>query len=907
MIEQVGASVGKVAAASVVKWPRARLRTQFARRGAGGVETATIMAQDGIVDEALAVMTGRSDGLSDFVKNYVKSWLSDPPLSMEDADARRFLTDDRVVALVRSGVRRTLLGEDVPAERERARALYAEMFGGDGLYGETILEDAVRFATLTTTASLDASGKVLAGMLGDLGGGLRDVEASVAGLRADLNAPAVDRTVLDDAVHAAVRRLERGRSALGDDLARAADMLGGRLDAGLALASGEAKARAALAISVVHARAERLPDAERWIERATGWGASDVIPERARLLIARGEHDDAMRLLRDREDRLSRGLLLDAICRRDGDAAGIDWFEHHLTPAALTGHALQAIGVRLHGADRHTEAIAALDAADDGQIDENPILLLARARMKVVRTMAPDVARRFWDQEALVPRPNDVRDDEEGAASLEQALADLRRLERETRDLDAPDLALMVDVNATALELLTGSQEQRAAARGRLAQRCRDPNEALVLAPLALAFEIDVDRAGLELQLDQAERLGGLDDAQLHAAFVLAVEDGAPARIAAFVSRHGERLEKLAGEGVVALRVEAMAKSGDVAAARSLLAERRASLDAERVAFLETTLAEVEGADPVAGRLAQYGRTGATSDLEILVEALASKRDPRTGEYLARLWKARRRVADAVRACDALQFAGREDLLDELLAELGDSVRLDPRLGLYLAWATHRQGRLLEAEAELGRLRRDGLDDQNVRRLHVVLAVDTGRWSDLEPHVRAELAACDDRTPAELLDAARIAQALDNGVAIDLARAAVAKAPDDPWVNVGAYSVAVALGAERTEEVGRWLATAVENSTEKGPMFPREVEDAVQWMREASERADAVNALVTSAQVPLFIAMRPMGASQSVLVLDRMRRNGDEADAPCCRCMPETAFLSWTGRRRRSPSTRCPC
>lgn len=206
---------------------------------------------------------------------------------------------------------------------------------------------------------------------------------------------------------------------------------------------------------------------------------------------------------------------------------------------------------------------------------------------------------------------------------------------------------------------------------------------------------------------------------------------------------------------VVAIEIEALAKAGRADEAKELLAAERAKLGEEAAAFLETTFAELEGVDTVKSRLDLYERSRSTHDLELLAATMRRHGDDRLGVYLAALWRARRRMSDARRACNAFTAAGHEREAEAFLDELGEEARIDLELRTHLAWARYRQGRLAEAESEVCALDAAGAGNANTRRLAVLILVETGRWPELEPYVRSELAASASHTAEELLAAAR--------------------------------------------------------------------------------------------------------------------------------------------------------
>ncbi|WP_221235069.1 hypothetical protein [Sphingopyxis panaciterrulae] len=891
-IDLFSAAAGKTAVGEIVKPTIGALRRQIAMRGSQYVDAATAVGVDAILDQAIAVLAGNAATLPEAILVRLKGISTDRPSSFADADARHFVGDNRVVTLLKAATFATFGNQDVADKQAEARDIHGALFGGDGFYGETLFDEAVRYCVFALLSHLTTGDKFVIEILNEKAGAIQEgvgAIQSALGPMADQLQQLVDRQqgkeieveseVLDLAVERDIRRLRRLRLALGDGLTSAAEQLGLRLEAGLRHASDGVKAAAFREIAIVLSRAKRPDDAEPFVEKAEALGA-DTTCERARLALARGNPEEAMALLRDRADPVSRSLLVDAVNHRDGETAALDFFDANYAGADLTGHALQATAFKLGKLDRLSDAEALLAAATAEQIEENPVILHARAHVRIATALPPDVAKRYVLVEGIIPQPGDLRDDADGEQALSAAQEDLRKLQAAISGIDAPDLAMLADINLLFLGMRVGSEEERKAGRDRFIERLADPAEAVRLAPLASLYKIEIDWPAVRKELERAEQLGGYDDAQLSAAFTLTLHGSSAQDILALIGKYRERLYQYQGKSViVSMEVEAMARSGDIESAHALIDQNLDALDEDERSFLEATLIEAAGGDGLAARLSQFEKTGSTHDLQILVGSLRDAGDDRLGEYLMRLWHLRHQLDDARAACNALISAQKEEEAEAFLDELGNTARGDPYLRTHLAWARQRQGRLSEAKTELDALIASGVDDRNIRQLRIILAVETGRWSDLISFVQHELAMKENRSAAQLMEAARIAQAVDSSEAMPLARAAIAMDPDDAHLNIAGYSVAVAAGQERSAEVSGWLAKARTGSGTAGPLFEKDLDDFIAMAKESRARSDHLNKLVSRAELPFFIAMQPLGTTQSALILSQFAGNAELTDS----------------------------
>ena len=880
-IELAAAAAAKAIIAAGAKTALVELRTQISRSGAAYADIAANMGAEPELDEALRLLGGTAENMPTAMWDRLKGLISQRPPIFGDPEARLFIADNRVITLAKSATRKTLLHDDIFDECAAAREIHIELFDGDGVYGEGILEDAVRFCVLSLLARLTPGDRLIVDVLSDVREEIREdlrrFEGKLEALAGDR--AAVDVAVLDQALDAEVFTLRRKRLIHGTALIESADTLGQRLEAGLALASERSRGEAYREMAIVAARAEQAEKAEGWIDKAKAFGI-DTTLEHARLALLENDFDNALRLLRDRDDPAARSLLLDAIQRRDGEAAAIEYFEKHLQLLDLTGHAAQVMSSRYARAGRYPEAEALLASVSAKQIEENPLLLFGRARFAIAGALPADMQGRLIESDGWIPHPKDLRDDDEGQRRFAIAKQALEELQGVLGELDAPDFVSLVDINLLFLSLHMGDEEAREQGRRAVLERLADPAQAIELAPIVSIHKLDFDWSGLRAKLAEAEQLGGFDDTQLNAAFALVMQDRAPQPILAFVQTHRDRLKEYQrNDTVVAIEVEALSKTGDVAGAKALLESERATLDANVISFLENMIAEAEGADSIAVHLAQFETSDATHDLQTLVETLGHKRDERLGDYLVQLWERRHRIEDARNACDAYVFSGQDEKAEAFLETLGELPRQDLHLRSHLAWGRFRQGRLAEAVTETRALIDAGVNDGNMRRLTVMLAVETGRWSELEPFVQRELAAAEDRTATDLMGSARIALALDSPTTMPLVRAAIAKAGDDPALHAEAYSIAASSGHDREGEAGAWLRRAIDGSSEEnGPMFSKDFDEVIEMVKSSREDAERVGDMITNAQLPVFIAMNQMRGAQSALLLRQSPANAEETD-----------------------------
>jgi len=903
-LDPVSIGMAKAGVSAGVKPTLEFVRTQWARRGAAYADFTTLGTADREMDEALAVLKGNSEELPQTIWVKLRGLFSDRPANFATVNASHFISDDRVIALVKGATRKTFANEDISVECQAARELYAELYDdaelykGEAPFGETLLEDAVAFTFATLVAHLTPGDRILletltsqisdatAELAQNMDAGFADISSRIAEISqkgfasdcTDINSQ-VDESAIDNAVLKETKRFKRRRFIQDDKLIDDGRSFADRLQKGLSFGTPTIRAEAFRELAIIFARDELIDEANAALESATSICNIDVTPERARLLILQKNFDSALKLLRGRVEPASISMFIQAVCLRDGGEKAIEYYTEHYSENELTGHALHWLSMRMSELARYTEAKNLLHCATPDQIDENPLILFERGRLCMALAMAPDVAARFLKTHGLIPRPDDFRNDQTGQQLLSEAISNFRELLKLCIDLNAEDLQAILDQQILGLRLSLQDAAERQSAEAELIARLSDPNEAIDLAPLALLFKIRFDWSGLKAQLDHAERFGGLDMRQLRAAFALAMQSNDPSTVAEFVTRHETGLNDfMKTDEVIGIRIEALAKSDRANEALELLEQSQPSIEPDFFDFLKTTIEEHQGVNSISARLAHFEQSDKTHDLEILISSLSEKKDSRLGRYLALLWQRKHQLDDAAKACDAFMWNGQTEALDAFLDTLVDHIPQHHHLGIHEAWKLQRQGELSRAWAVLDRLNVGGADNHNIRQLRVSILLEQGRWNELEPFLQSELAAKHERGSITLMGVAQLATTIDSPTALLLVRASLRKGDESPQLYMAAYQVALALGVERSAEVNGWFKTAIEGSAEDGPIYTKDIDDAVELMREGRERHEKLNAMILAAELPLSLAAKPMNVTLSAIYLGQAWENRQNAD-----------------------------
>ncbi len=902
MPEPISATTALKVAGAVARPLIARAGDQWKRRGASPLQGVEPGGVDREFEEALDVLTRDVATIRAWLANRVNGLLSARPEIFDQEEVREWLRTPTARELVKDAAMAVVTGRDTAPLRERAVQFYGEVSDDSAWWGGVVFDFAVPFLALTLDAKLSpgertiiAAGNRNASHIGDR---LDHISEGVAGTHAllgrigdALETPPVAIDALDRYLVDTIAVEERSRLLADDDRTDRIRALGQRVvDGDLSRAPDASRIAAFRLVAATVARTGGYDEANTWLSYAVAAGANDLAPDRARIASLRGDHAGAAALLADRSDRASIGILVDTIQRRDGPATALDYVTDHVRTPDMPGFLIQNVAHWMAGLDRWVEAETLLASATDEQIDENPILLIDRARLRLAMLRPSKDRSETYENFGVLPQPGTMRNDQEGARLLAAAVADLVRLESLAPSLHHKEILPLVATHRLFAELASGDRDLANAARSRLLTLIAEPATVLEYAWIALAFDVEFDRTPMRKALDRARLIGGWTDGQLATAFqaLIRVEDNHEGTLS-FLADHRDRLVTFLPPALpIAVEVDALARSGRIPNARELVAEWRDRLDADEVGRLQTMIAEQEGANPVAARLSRFEASGSEVDLLALVQALVEAGDRRVGDYSIELWRRRRRVEDAVRACNALYNAGRDRRHSEFVAELGDGVDDDPRLSQHAAWAAYRDGALAEAATRIQPLRAATPDDGVLRQLEINIAIEGGDWKSLAPLLRQDLERSDARSARQLLQAADLAYVADDPIARDLTRAAAAKAPGDANVLLHAFTQALRGGCE-DDEAGAWFSRATELSNEAGPVQRKRIRDLVEYRDSENERLRELDGMVMSGQIPLAMAAAPLGVTLSELILSRLAENVGLDDARRRLCLPLVA------------------
>ena len=599
-----------------------------------------------------------------------------------------------------------------------------------------------------------------------------------------------------------------------------------------------------------------------------------------------GEINDALRLLRDRDDPDSRTALFGLLTRSGGEARALAWHAEqagaHDNGEFFTADGWRSWAVcmakvgkwkeaasRLLGFESHWQSIPA-PAFVEGII--NAAMLLPDDYREMV-LKGPPLYR------AIRPSVG-----EEAAHHQSRAAACLKFVEQSLEITDDDDLARLIAAWLLWLRLMDPRTENANNARDEVHRQMEQGARAVDVIVFAYVFNISYDGRPLKVHLENRKQLGGLDDRELLAEFLLIESSMSPHDLARYLKRHKTRLATvLAFPFVTAMHADALVRGGQTEKARELVAERAAELGETYSKYMIVDIEAHEGRDPRKELENLYQQEGSLDSLLRLVAYLKKVDDRAALLPLVREVFTRQRTVenahDIVR-CLSDPSSVDHDSIIEFLEENPDLLEHSDHLKAAKAWALYHVGRLQDSRALNNLLLNQRTDEEDLH-LDINIAVSSGDWERLATIVDREWPRRDSHGAETLMTLAQVAgqQTQDANRALQLARLAAEKAPDDPRILTSAYFWHFRL--EREGEANPdWIGRASElSSADEGPLWRVTLRDLVtEWLPRRQEHLREVERKLFNGEIPISLAASGFNMSLGRLFLAVTGRNADELD-----------------------------
>lgn len=697
-----------------------------------------------------------------------------------------------------------------------------------------------------------------------------------------LSHPYFPTALVDQKIEEEVAILRKSRFYAEFDRVNASLSLGRQLVEGdLSGGTDEVRSRALSWCARLLSPTEELNKAEEYLNLAKSLSpTSEAAIAEAFITSEKSDKSAALKKLASIESPSSRSAALMVVAHHEDAEGALDWLEKAgIEASALDPDGKHFLLTQQLEVGRWEVAGKTIEALTAQELETTPVLHHMTAITHLLGTVPTE-----FRAVVLKQLPFEAAGFQLSAGT---AAMDARRAAQHhfanaaevARQLNCPGFAMLEDEYALWLELKDPESSDNG--RRRLEAKLRNTKSALRLVPLGLQFGIKLDLAAVEQEIDRQIALhGGISRDAAIARFALAFTKKTPENVANYVAQHYDELSKyLAPKSIRFLQIEMFSCAGLPERADEclkILLEGGLSV-AEEDRF-RRIIAEAKGADPIETRKAQFKDSGSLRDLAPLVNELHHRRDWNDlCQYGALLFDRTRSIQDAERLANALSSAGRIDQLVQFLGEKPDLLLQSKLLQMHYAWALYKEGALMEARAELAKLR-DDQANPNYRALQVNLGFTLGDWNSLSAFVTNEYHERENRGAHDLMSAAQLALHLGLPDAKGLIFAAAAKGGNDAAILAAAYFLALNAGWEGEAEVGQWLHKAAELSGEDGPIQKMTLNDVLDRKPDWDRRESETWQLLSRGEIPMFLAAKSLNKSLIDLMLFPALANLSESD-----------------------------
>ena len=557
----------------------------------------------------------------------------------------------------------------------------------------------------------------------------------------------------------------------------------------------------------------------------------------ALLAEADGGKDEALRLLRDCDDPDPRTALFALLIRAQGRHDALAWYAEQAAPddsQFFTPVGWKNWAVCMAKVGRWTEAAQRL-LSFKSHWQQMPALAFVEGIINAAMLLPDEHRERALEAVPvyLGVTPTLVAGAEKHHA---RAVACFEFAEQSTKDIADPDLAGLISDWRLWLRLMDPNTTTANVARDEIGQDMEEGVRAVELMLFAYAFNILFNVEPLRRYLEHRKQLGGLNDRECRAECLIAQRSMSPRDLVTYLEQHKTRLSEVMPLALVTtMRVYALVNDNQTKKARTLVAAHATALGEAQARRLTVRIDECEGNDPREQLELSYHQTGSLVDLKNLAGHLKIVNDHAALQPLLRdLFDCERTVENAQNlvTCFGAPPSSDYEAIVKFLEENPDILERSDELKEMQAWALFQAGQLQESKEINDKLlsKRTNPDDLH---LDMNIALASGDWERVAAILDREWPKRDSRDPGVLMRLALFAGQQNQAPsrALQLAKLAAEKAPDDPHMLMAAYWLHVRLGHD--DEVDpAWLQRAYAlSSTDQGPVWSVNLQDAVtEWL-----------------------------------------------------------------------------
>ncbi len=598
-----------------------------------------------------------------------------------------------------------------------------------------------------------------------------------------------------------------------------------------------------------------------------------------------GDADEALRILRDHDNSDSRTALFGVLVRSRGEREALAWCAEKT--AADGGQLFTAVGWRnwavcMAKIGKWKEAAQHLSSFES-HWPKMPALALVEGVINAALLLPTDHRERALKN---VPIYQGVSLNlVEGAENHHSRAAICFKIaEQSLKEVANHDFAGFIADWSLWIGLMDPNTANTNVVRDEIRQRMEDGAQAVKLVPFAWSFNIPFNVEPLRTHLKQRRQLGGLDDHEILGECLLNEQSMKPRDFVTYLGQHKTRLgDAMALAAVTTMYAEALVKDNQTERARELVREHSADLGEAHSNRLIVMIDVHEGNDPRKQLELLYRQTRNLIDLKNLVSYLKTVDDRVALRPLIRKLFARERSVENAQdlvQCFADPSSFDYEAIIQFLEDNPDILERSDDLKAARAWALFHAGQLQDSLGINNILRNQRINHDDLY-LAINIAISSGDWEQAPAILALEWPRRESHNPKTLMHLAQLSgqHSQTSDRALQLAKLAVEKAPDDPRILAAAHWLHFRLGHD-DEADPNWLVRAFElSSADEGPLWRVGLQDLVtEWIPKRQNHLREVERKWLSGEIPIGLAADKFNESLTRLLLHIPDQNTTELD-----------------------------
>jgi len=467
------------------------------------------------------------------------------------------------------------------------------------------------------------------------------------------------------------------------------------------------------------------------------------------------------------------------------------------------------------------------------------------------------------------------------------ALWDLEQFLKIADELNIPVCQKYLEDIALWLRLSHPDERVRHSTRSQIEEELKDIKNAVRFSRFAMDYGIPMDIEAMKSYLEKQKILGGWGIEETISALIITLDAKDDVKqILTLIQENREELTKYVHPRMIdELEIEALARTGQADEADALIDRKEIEYGGEFAEPIRNLVKEISGGDALELRRDSFAKIGGDFERRLLIEELLRQKEfSEAAGHLMDFFEFIPTNQDALQIVDCFIKSQEYEKLQKFLEKetvrclMSDNVDLQIRG----AWSAYYTGNIEVVCQSIKTISdNSSSEDDNLRNLMFCLAVETGKWEDLNEFLLKTLIQKDRLTAQQLLSDAEIGRVIGFFKTEELVDAAASKGieNDDPGVLWASYLSVTQLGLEEKKLGAQtWVKRAMEISGPDGPVRRVKIQDLVELMKEARKAQENINKMVTDGDVPLEIAAHPLHTTLTEVIAGNFQRNREARD-----------------------------